>query len=357
VNRLRGVPVRIAGISLTMVLALSSPGTGQAVQAYRSMAVDRDSLAKLVTVFAGMASRRLAAIEVATSVLAAVSDTGPNVRIARQLTAILEVEGRLAREALMSTDDYERFMQRYEALRSYDQELRRTTATTATLSALNRETLLGNVDILLAPPEIHKIPEVAFVVGASATIGDGTTVGSFEVSTNLLGAGIGTAFDALGAKPMKDYAQDNITVGTAFPFGGSNKLAATIGLGLGGLRLGRFALWPAINIEQVDSADSRVPSTLLGKHPDADKWSSPLISVAISAWNLTDIRERLKKGQLTPIITLGLRLPYFYPDDPFSALAALFSANRSNYDVSGKVKVQIAVFFPLQSGKRLAPLP
>lgn len=334
-------------LGVLLTLALAGNLQGQAVQSVRSLAIGRDSLAALVSTYADKVSRRLAMVELAMARVRAPAD--------RALLPSLETERRLAHDALEATDDYDRFMRRYNAFRSYDEGLQRAAGFNQDVAGV---TGVSSTDfqILAAPSELHKIPDVVFVIGSTITFGHGSTVGALEASTNLLGAAVGTAFNALGSDGLQDYAQDNITVGTAFPVSGPNKLAATLGFGLGGLRIGKFAVWPAINIEQVDSADRRVPSALRTKHPDDDKWSSPLLSVAISAWTLKRIQERLKTGKITPVITLGIRLPYYYPNDPFSALAALFSAKRGDFEVSGKAKFQIGVFFPLQTTKPLAPV-
>jgi hypothetical protein len=211
----------------------------------------------------------------------------------------------------------------------------------------------SEVGILAAPPALFKAPDVVFVVGSTVTLGQGSTVAQAEISTNLLGAAAGTAFDAIGSTPLKEYFQDNLAVGTAFPYGGQHKLTAALGVGLGGLRIGSFAVWPAINIEQVDSGDTRVPASVKAGSPSSANWSSPILSVAVSPWDLTKIAERVKAGRLSPVFTLGVILPYYYPNDPFSTVAALFSDKRGSFQKSGKVRFQVGVFFPLQKVKQV----
>ncbi len=207
---------------------------------------------------------------------------------------------------------------------------------------------------LAAPTPLFKVPDVVFVIGTTMTIGQGKAVGQAEFSTNLLGAAAGTAFDAMGSDALKEYFQDNLAVGTAFPFGGRHKLTAALGVGLGGLKLGRFAIWPAINIEQVDSGDARVPSAIRAGSSSSANWSSPIISIAVSPWDLSNIAGRVQAGRLTPVFTAAVRLPYYYPNDPFSAVAALFSDKRGDYQKSGKLQFQVGVFFPLQKVKPVA---
>jgi hypothetical protein len=68
---------------------------------------------------------------------------------------------------------------------------------------------------------------------------------------------------------------------------------------------------------------------------------------------LTKIAERVKAGRLSPVFTLGVILPYYYPNDPFSTVAALFSDKRGSFQKSGKVRFQVGVFFPLQKVKQV----
>jgi len=319
----------------------------QAIQAHRSLDVSQETLDSLVAARSKEVVARLALFDdLAGTINAFPAEATPDTTAARAFLPVIDRYRELARQVLAAADRPEEFFKLYGVLVEYDK-----TALTGLLRVNALRMRVQEVGILTAPPALFKVPDVVFVVGSTVTMGQGKVVGQAEISTNLLGAAAGTAFDAMGSTPLKEYFEDNLAVGTAFPFGGQHKLTAALGVGLGGLRLGGFAVWPAINIEQVDSGDARVPASVKAGSPTSANWSSPILSVAVSPWDLTKLAARVKAGKLSPVFTLGVILPYYYPNDPFSAVAALFSDKRGSFQKSGKVRFQVGVFFPLQKVK------
>jgi hypothetical protein len=178
-----------------------------------------------------------------------------------------------------------------------------------------------------------------------------TTTSSFSIATNLLGAAAGSAFDAIGAEGMKTYLTQNIAAGTAIPAGRRNSLTAFVGLGLGQYSVGSITLWPVINIEQTDTADTRTPTALRTSKADQQTWSAPTIGLAIVLPEGWYKKASLGKAGLIP--TIGIRIPHYYPGDPFGALGALFSTKRADYVRAGSAVYTVGVALPLTK----APTP
>lgn len=337
----------LAPTLLLLTLGLDH-GAGQAIQAVRSRGTSRDSLKGVVRGFADSVSMVLAQYGVTVARLSQARGDNEEDRMSRALIPVAERARELARATLDAEHDPERFLRRLRVLRAYLEGLEQS----GELRRIRDGSSAPGFSIRAAPSELFKVPDVAFVIGATLMVGKGTTVGQAEVSTNLLGAAAGAAFETMGATALKEYFEDNLAVGTAFPFGGEHKLAAVLGVGLGGLRVGRFSIWPAINIEQADSGDHRVPDAIRSLGTSAN-WSSPMLSVAVSPWDLSAINAGVKEGKVMPVFTLAVRLPYYYPNDPFSAVAALFSDKRGDYQKKGKAQFQVGVYFPLQRLKRI----
>ena len=333
----------------------SGQASAQAVQTYRSVGLRTSDLRDSATVYAKQVSEKLVEYALRSAVIEAVPRTASERPVAEGLLRLLGQATDPAKQALSAVSDPELFFRRYTILTAFDASMKTQSARDSQGNDVSLNTLAPTRTevVLSATPVLHKIPDVDFVMGATVTRGEGSTIGSFELSTNLLGATAGAAFEAIGSEPLKEYFLDNITAGTAFPTGGEARLSATLGIGLGTLRVGKVGIWPALNIEQADSSDVRVPRGIVAANPNESNWSSPLISIAIAPWDLETIRNRLNHNKLAPVFTIGLRLPYYYPNDPFSALAALFSSKRSDYQKAGKVRVQFGVFFPLMRVKKL----
>jgi len=207
---------------------------------------------------------------------------------------------------------------------------------------------VSSVQGLPVPGTATLVPDIVFSVGPEFYSGATNSLTTIGISSNLLGAAGGAVFDALGSATLKDYFSKNVSVGTAFPTNGDNKkLSAQLGLGLGGINLRAITIWPVLNFEQTDREDGRVPTSIKEGAPDEKNWTSPIFSVAIVPFATKALEDRLRAGKLVPIPVLGVRLPYYYPGDVFTALGAVFTSKRADYVSSGKAQFIIAVSLPL----------
>jgi hypothetical protein len=231
---------------------------------------------------------------------------------------------------------------RQQLLHDYPNEL-------VALSAAGRATAAGTV-----PQVFTSLNNIVFTAGVDVSVsrnardanarGSGTT-SSFSIATNLLGATAGSGFDAIGAEGMKTYLTQNIAAGTAIPMDKSNSLTAFLGLGLGQYAIGSVTLWPVINVEQTDTADTRTPVSLRSVKTDQKTWSAPTIGIGIVLPEGWYKKASLGKAGLIP--TIGVRVPHYYPGDPFAAIAALFSTKRSEYVRAGSAVYTFGLALPL----------
>jgi hypothetical protein len=337
---------------IASVIGITRGLEAQAVQAVRGM----DDQDEVIDSLARVVANRLAVVEATRASEQAF--IGKNAELHASQRDFLEAFVTLARQTLDAVDDSELFLRGYYALdvlsEQYADRLvspQFTASQTREVQTQSRELATAVRKLRVFAPGgsvvLHKVPGVVFVGGAALTFHAGETVFAPEVSTNLVGAAAGSAFKAIGSTALEGYFEDNLTVGTAFPTSQGSGLTATLSVGLGSVSLGTVAIFPAISIEQVDSSDSRLPRTLLTANP-AKSWSSPLIGFGFAPFRLKDVPRRSSSGQLSPIITFSLRLPYYYAGDPFSALAALFSASGGDFRQQGKVMYQVGIFLPLQ---------
>lgn len=222
------------------------------------------------------------------------------------------------------------------------------------LSAASAQILSGGVG---TPAASILVPSVVFTVGPtydlpmkSSTAFAGTQRGvtAIAVSTNLLGAAAGSAFSGLGADKFGSYLTDNISVGTAVPTSGATRISADLSLGLGGATIGRWlTLWPVIQIQQLDSADARIPVRAALGNVDSHQWSVPSFAIAFVFGTEETIKKRLESGQLVVIPIVGIQTPYYYPGDSFTALAALFTSRRSSFVRAGPSRLSLGFAIPL----------
>jgi hypothetical protein len=201
------------------------------------------------------------------------------------------------------------------------------------------------------PPQVYAVaPGVVFGIGWSLTIGPHMTgVHSFGLSSNLLGAAAGGLTDALGVGGggFKDYLAENVSVGTTLPTGGQARLTGFVQLGLGELRLQGRPVWPVVGVEQLDSADHRLPRTLLRADSTATRWTALQLAIGVSFLSESKLRERIAAGVPVPIVTLGISFPYYFPGDPFQSLAGIVSGKTKRYVHDGRVRFMIGVGMPL----------
>ena len=197
-------------------------------------------------------------------------------------------------------------------------------------------------------PQAHTlVPDIVFTTGPEYAFGNGRSILGVGISTNLLGEAVGTAFDILGSESLKTYFSQNVSAGTVIPTSGSGKLSGQLGLGLGGINLSVTTIWPVLGMEQIDTADARIPSGLKQLQPGVTSWSSPLLYFAFVPYDIKTFETKLKAGGFVLVPTIGLRLPYYYADNPFSALAAIFTSKRTEFLKSGKTTFVMGLSIPL----------
>jgi hypothetical protein len=211
------------------------------------------------------------------------------------------------------------------------------------------------VDIQMGPiqaqglplPQAHTlVPDIVFTTGPELAFGNNSVL-SMGISTNLLGEAAGAAFDILGSESLKNYFSQNVSAGTTIPTAGSGKLSGQLGLGLGGINLTGATIWPVLGMEQIDTADARIPSELKQLKPGITSWSSPLLYFAFVPYDIKTLESKLKAGGFVLVPMIGLRLPYYYADNPFSALAAILTSKRSEFVKTGKTQFVVGLSIPL----------
>jgi hypothetical protein len=335
------------GLTISVLLPIRSL-PAQAIGAFRARASSAAEIARITDSLKVVLTRRLISYDLEVGRLDSTARGGDP-------TAGILSEGRaLTREALAAEPgDPRTFLRRVAILSDFERQewVNMTEPQRAAFGLVLRG---DSTDRALVPPVLFKIPAVNFVLGTSAVAGR-EWPGPIEISTNLLGSAAGSAFEAIGAEPLKKYFESNLAVGTGFPTRGDGQLSGIVGVGFGQIRVGRVLLWPAVNLEQLDSADARLPNGLDALDPDAGSWTTPSISVAFAPWGLEHIQTRQANGLPTPIFTLGLALPYYYPGDTFTGLTALFSDRRGEYHRSGKARLVVGMYLPLQEVEALVP--
>jgi hypothetical protein len=318
---------------------------GQAIQAARSLgeSIEASRLATRDSILIEL-SIRLAKYRAIVD--RSIDEKGEVTRSRAQLGEII----RAGEAALDARRDPELLRNRSAVFDTLEQDLSKSSGG-RTLLSLGGDT--ARTSLAKLPQSFKVVPGVVFTADPEYSFGNGTPVTSFGISTNLIGEGAASVFDALGSKALKDYVSSNIAAGTGIPLNGRHRLSAEIGLGLGGINLKGITLWPVLNVEQVDSADARIPPALLAARPAQGNWSSPGFSVGILFFK-EKLKRRLAAGKLVPIPVLGVRLPYYYPNDPVSALVALFTSKRSDFQKAGNVQFIVGFSIPLLKVSELA---
>lgn len=198
------------------------------------------------------------------------------------------------------------------------------------------------------PPVFYAGPNVAFAVGWQwHWDGDRAGAHSVAIATNLLGAAVGGAVTLTGAEELKGYLKENVAVGTAIPLGGTKKLSGFVQVGLGRVSLRRLTLWPVLSVEQLDTADLRLPRQLLARDPGADRWSVPGFGLGITLGSLDDLRRRVGGGKAAVVLSLGVTLPYYSSGNPFSAIADLLTGRFGGYEKVGRVSYRVGLGIPI----------
>jgi hypothetical protein len=349
----------LRGSCVAVVVALgmmASSAQAQAIQAARSIGrAQSEANADALAVVVGQLTGQLAIVR--TYKTLALQAASPAVA---GLIAGLDQLEQLGLQALERRDEPDRFVR---ALRIYD-EARRTflggpsirpspgpdSIRIAGVQALSQAAAQA-LQPLSIPPAIRQyVPDVLFSVGVGLVgrpaRGEKRTI-PLSVSTNLVGQVAGTIVGAISAGELANYFKDNIVAGVALHAGKVGKPSAELTAGLGEAKLGRFTFWPVLGFEQADTADTRLPRTLQTVRPSSGTWTMPVMAMALTWIPLGDFVKRVQSEAVTPIVTIGIRFPYFYPGNTTDALGALFGNKLSDYVREGRPQWMIAVDVPL----------
>lgn len=213
---------------------------------------------------------------------------------------------------------------------------------------------------VIVPQSGVLVPGVVFSIGQEVAFPKGRDPAyPLSITTNLLGATAGSAFDVLGSNALAEYFTNNVSAGTGIPLHGKTKLSAEVGLGLGSaaipshdfgkkrnIKSPAFMIWPVLAMEQTDTADTRIPSSVITADPGQAAWTAPTFTIAIVAGTKDGFIKRVGAGETLIIPTLGVRFPYFYPGDPFAALAALFTNKRTKFERAGHPEFTVGIDVP-----------
>jgi hypothetical protein len=187
---------------------------------------------------------------------------------------------------------------------------------------------------VLIPAISVLVPDVVFTIGYGGVV-QRHSVGSIGISTNLLGSAAGSAFDALGSQDLANYFKGNVAISTGIPTKGDGKISSALGLGLGSIkpsiRSFKIGLWPVLGIQEFDSADARLSTDVKKVQPDQSTWSQLTLGIGVPIANIDDVQKKVECGKLVPILSIGVGLPYYYPGDSFTSIAAVFTKSHNQF--------------------------
>jgi hypothetical protein len=337
------------------LLTIPTPLSGQGVQAIRGIGEAGrqeavDSAVKLV-------QARVAAYTLPAAVAAYTPSTNVAIEHARAA----------AEELLLARGDVDRFRDRLPAFIAADHQVHvveqaelgilvrsnkyfdltiGTDAQAAARSLLetNAMTTSGNIPI---PAISTLVPQVAFTTAFGGAFASKHFAGGVGFNTNMAGAAIGSAFDALGSGSLKDYFTNNVAVGATIPTTAGGKISSDLGLGLGGVSIGRWTAWPVLGIGELDSADTRLRPELAQRKPNQSNWSQLTFGIGVPLVPVARAVTRIKCGKLVPILTVGAAIPYYFPGSSYTAIASVFSSRRNEFQNVGGASLLIGVDVPL----------
>jgi hypothetical protein len=260
---------------------------------------------------------------------------------------------------LLAREDPDRFKELVPAFLAADRDVRVTRLLELNSLAQNRSPNAPSVAAALTearnaalgtlpiPAIFTLVPQVAFTASYGGSVVSSRFASGLGFNTNMVGAAIGSAFDALGSGALKEYFTNNVAVGASVPTSGGGKVSSDLGLGLGGVRIGAWAFWPVLGLGELDSADTRLPSELLQRKPAAATWSQLTFGVGVPFGGVNSAIRRMRCGKLAPVFSVGIRLPYYFPGNAYSGIAAVFTSRRNEYEKIGGASFLIGVDVPL----------
>jgi hypothetical protein len=345
---MRSTPV-VACLAAASLASAPRLARGQAVQAARGVAVANNQ--QVVDSAVAAIRRGL----VATAGLARLSGQGLGIARAEDRAAAAELSVRAA-AALAARADPEEFFRRYREFQAAAAIATVDDSATSVVPAPPRRGppaargAAGAAAIRSLPTSAIGViaSDVTFVVGVDYTTSPRADVRTVSLNTNLLGAAAGTAVGALGASALVEYFKNNVSAGVAVPVGGrSGRLTSQLGVGLGGVTAGPFTAWPVLALDQAASVEDQVPASVVGGKPDERSWSSPVLGVAVPLVRTNALAASLARRRPVPVLSVGVRLPYYYPGDATAALGALFTSKRTDFVRAGRGHFTFGVAVPL----------
>jgi hypothetical protein len=334
---------RIVGMAFTMQLLawVSEDAPAQAVQAARGTTTDR----VVESTTGGRAFARRVLDDATNAAALAREEADQEIRSALERVAIAARRVQSSPEHAF-VDEYRGFaraLDRACAVTAHDVRFAAFRAVAACTSVPEGGIAESTAQV---PAIFNRVRDVVFTIGYEGAFerGDQPSYDGVSLGTNLLGAAVGTGFDALGSESLKNYFMNSLSAGVTIPSGSDTRMSGALGVGLGGIDFRGISFWPTLSFEQLDTADARVPRDLIADSPEESRWSQATIGVAIAYPRLV---ERVAGGQVGFILTLGLRLPHYYPGDTFSAVGAVFSSKRTDFRREGRSQFTIGVAVPL----------
>ena len=334
---------RVLGFAFILSSFSASQISAQASQALRGLneprLLDREVDSLVVIVRAA----RLEAARMVSEPSLRTAANGPQA-VAALLLLIKDAEA-----ALDARDDVEEFVERYEAFQASAND---ATDALVTMGA-GGENLQEQLTFVATSIPTHLlVSDVVFTPGFGYNINPRVAgTGTVTLSSNLLGAGLGVAFKALGSSSLEQFFMDNLSVGATLPTGDDHfQVSNDLGVGMGQVNLGKrlrsVSIWPVFGFRQLDSDDPRLPRSVAAGSA-ATSFSQPYFGIAFFPTGVANATKAIKCGRLTPIVTAGVTFPFYNTGNTFDALADLFTAKVNEFDESGNVGFEFGVALPL----------
>lgn len=200
------------------------------------------------------------------------------------------------------------------------------------------------------PVFLHTLsPKVAFSAGLGSTFPLlRSRATSIDIGTNLAGSILGKALESVGLPAgFKDFLTENTAVGLGFSAHRRVGLTTSYSVGLGSADVAGRAIWPILAIQQSDTATHEINVEARTTDTLRAVWSRPYVALGFTLYDRATVTKRLQDDKVVPVFTIGVQLPYLYPGDASTALAALFTEKRGKYLGAGRARLVVGVSIPL----------
>lgn len=226
-------------------------------------------------------------------------------------------------------------------------------ATLASLGVTANQTSEFKTIVTLA--SAANVPVFAFTMSEHTVFAVGSSISdfsvgtqTFDISTNLIGTLVASISGSLGAADdLKSFLAKNIALGIGFPRKSVRSIETAFSVGLGSANIGKRAIWPVLAMQQLDTTASDIPSTVRALEPTQSTWSVPYLGVGFTLMDRAAAKKRLEDGGFLPVISVGVRLPYYYAGSAGGAFGALFTTNGHRFVGSKSAIFSIGVSVPL----------